>query len=46
LACFELEEYETAKKSFEIGMSLHSAAEKDISVYARWIRKCDAEIEG
>ena len=43
-ACFELEEYESAKKAFEKGMTFKQAEGKDVSTYARFIRKCDAEI--
>eukprot|EP01041_Mallomonas_annulata_P012622 gene12623-26577_t len=45
LACFELDEYETSKSAFLTGLSLREAANKDVSSYTRWIRKCDAELE-
>jgi len=44
LACFELGEYETAKRAFETGKRLRSEAGKDVTVYARNIRKCDTEL--
>lgn len=45
LACFELEEYETAKASFQRGEELRSRiAGKDLTVYQRWIRKCNSEL--
>ena len=45
LVCFELEEFETAKKSFEAALQLLSKT-KDSSLLDRWIRKCDIEISG
>lgn len=46
VACFELEEYETSKASFEKGLSLRSNApgSKDVTAYQRWIRKCSSEL--
>lgn len=45
LACFELEEYETAKASFQEGMNLRSKVKgSDITTYQRWIRKCNSEL--
>lgn len=46
LACFELEEYETAKASFQKGMELRSQSvgNDDVSTYQRWIRKCNSEL--
>jgi len=41
VACFRLEEYETAKAAFLTGMALGDAQEP----YKTWIRKCDAELE-
>jgi len=40
LACFSLEEFETAKAAFEKGKTLDS---QDNS-FQLWIRKCDAEL--
>ena len=45
LACFELGEYETAKKAFEIGKEKRTKAGKDVTAYTRAIRKCDIELE-
>lgn len=45
LVCFELGEYETAKKSFETGLKLLKKG-KESTVLNRWIRKCDIEING
>lgn len=45
LVCFELEEFETAKKSFEAALQLLNKT-KDNSLLKRWIRKCDIEITG
>jgi len=42
IACFSLDEYETAKIAFEKGLAL--AQEKEKSSFKMWIRKCDAEI--
>lgn len=39
-----MEEYEAAKKAFEIGYKLCQGTSKDLSLYNRWIRKCDTEI--
>lgn len=44
-ACFELEEYETAKRSFEQGKVLRERSGKDLSLYIRALRKCEAELE-
>jgi len=44
-ACFELEEYESALKSFEQGKQLCNTINKDTSIYDRWIRKCQIEIK-
>jgi len=41
IACFELEEYETALASFHKGASLDPSD----SSFKTWIRKCQAEIE-
>ena len=45
LVCFELEEFETAKKSFQICVGLQKKT-KDATLIERWIRKCDLEIAG
>ena len=45
IACFELEEYETAKRSFSTGFNIRKKMNKDTTLYSRWIRKCDAELE-
>jgi suppressor of G2 allele of SKP1 len=37
-------EYEAAKKSFEIGFKLCLGTTKELSLYNRWIRKCDSEM--
>jgi suppressor of G2 allele of SKP1 len=44
LICFELEEFETARKSFETAL-LSKSSEKNVTIYNRWIRKCDVEIQ-
>ena len=44
LACFELGEYETAKKALEAGKELRAKAGKDVTAYDRAIRKCDVEL--
>lgn len=41
VACFWLEEYETAKAAFLSGMAISKNPER----YRTWIRKCDAEVE-
>eukprot|EP01102_Stenamoeba_stenopodia_P022891 TRINITY_DN9703_c0_g1_i1.p1 TRINITY_DN9703_c0_g1~~TRINITY_DN9703_c0_g1_i1.p1 ORF type:complete len:361 (+),score=98.62 TRINITY_DN9703_c0_g1_i1:161-1243(+) len=41
MACFSLDEYETAKASFEKGLSL----EPSNSQWKTWIRKCNVELE-
>lgn len=43
VACFELEEFESAKLAFQTGLSKISGS-KDKTQYSRWIRKCDVEI--
>jgi suppressor of G2 allele of SKP1 len=48
IACFELEEFETALQAFKKGKSCLDAAGKPEPVarpYLRWIRKCETEIE-
>ena len=40
IACFEMEEFESAKDAFEA-----SRAISDSATVRRWIRKCEAEIE-
>ena len=45
LACFELGEYETAKKAFETGKEKRTKVGKDVTAYTRAIRKCDIELE-
>lgn len=45
LICFELEEYESSKNAFLEGEKLRTTAGKDTTLYQRWIRKCDAELE-
>ena len=48
-ACFELEEFETAKDSFERGLdarlALPQSGKKDMQLYRRSIRKCSVELE-
>lgn len=43
---FELEEYESAKKTFEAGLLLRKKnyPKRDQTQYSRYIRKCDAEL--
>ena len=45
MACFELEEFETAKGAFEQGKAIREAAGKDLTAYNRAIRKCDVELQ-
>jgi len=40
IACFEMEEYESAKEAFDLSRKFN-----DTALVRRWIRKCDAEIE-
>lgn len=44
VACFNLEEFETAKACFETGLGLNPGA-KELKELQTWIRKCDAELE-
>eukprot|EP01031_Cornospumella_fuschlensis_P033724 gene33724-40801_t len=46
VALFELEEYESAKSSFEDALRLRGEAGRDPILIKRYIRKCDAEISG
>jgi len=41
MACFELEDFQSAKEAFEAGLAL----EKPSRSFKMWIRKCDAELE-
>lgn len=43
-ACFELDEFESAKQCFGQGAELRARKGKDVASYQRWIRKCDAEL--
>lgn len=42
MACFSLEEFQTAKATFEEGLKL----DPNNSQYKTWIRKCDVELAG
>lgn len=42
MACFSLEEFQTAKAAFEDGLKLDPSN----SQYKTWIRKCDVELAG
>lgn len=46
LACFHLEEFETAKDAFEKGLEIRRELNKSMVVYERNIRKCNVELEG
>jgi hypothetical protein len=41
---FDLEEFESAKTTFETGLKLAQQSSKDTSQYERYIRKCDLEL--
>eukprot|EP01090_Pellita_catalonica_P016108 TRINITY_DN4536_c0_g1_i1.p1 TRINITY_DN4536_c0_g1~~TRINITY_DN4536_c0_g1_i1.p1 ORF type:complete len:395 (+),score=110.56 TRINITY_DN4536_c0_g1_i1:48-1232(+) len=43
IACFYLDEFETAKDAFEAGLKIKPNPKE--STFQTWIRKCDAEIE-
>jgi len=45
---FELEEYESAKAAFSQGLKLRQEQQsnRDTAAYARYIRKCNAEMAG
>jgi len=46
VACFELEEFETALAAFKQGKAcLDPAPEPKARPYSRWIRKCETELE-
>ena len=47
LACFHLDEFETALDSFQRGLALCGAASSVVEgrKYHMWVRKCEAEIE-
>ena len=42
---FELEEYESAKKSFGAALKLQDASSQRTTDIKRYIRKCEAELE-
>jgi tetratricopeptide (TPR) repeat protein len=44
-AMFNMEEYETAKVSFEKGLKVKGNTGKKAAVFQKWINKCDAELE-
>ncbi len=47
VACFDLEEFETAKAAFEAGLRLCNQSQLDLVVqYQRYIRNCEAELQG
>jgi len=45
---FEMEEFESAKASFSQGLKLRQdqQSNRDTAAYARYIRKCNAEMAG
>ena len=47
-AYFEMEEYESAKAAFSQGLKLRQeqSSNRDTAPYARFIRKCNAEMAG
>ena len=46
IACFELDEFETAKKALQSGLKLREESGKDAALYSRALRKCEAELKG
>lgn len=44
ICLFEMDEYESAKDSFERAIALSKSKSLSIKVHDRWIRKCDVEI--
>ena len=44
-ALFNLDEYESAKSAFEVGLAIKGNSGKKAPLFQRWIRKCAAEIE-
>mmetsp|Transcript_9316 Transcript_9316/g.14031 ORF Transcript_9316/g.14031 Transcript_9316/m.14031 type:complete len:354 (-) Transcript_9316:96-1157(-) len=44
-ALFELDEFESSKKCFEISKKLRADKGKDCVLNMRWIRKCDSELK-
>ena len=46
IACFELDEFETAKKALETGLRIREKDDKDVASYNRALRKCESELKG
>lgn len=44
VACFELDEFETAKDAFEQGLAIRKQLNKDALLYERNLRKCNVEL--
>ena len=44
LACFQLKQYDEAKRALEQAMQLASLNGKDISHYENWIRQCEEQL--
>jgi len=44
VACFELDEFETAKEAFEQGLAIRKQINKDTLLYERNLRKCNVEL--
>lgn len=45
LACFHMDEFETAKVAFSKAVDAAGEGAKQLPVYRKWIRKCDAELD-
>ena len=45
LACFHLDEFETAKAAFTKAVEASGENARQLPVYRKWIRKCDAELD-
>lgn len=46
LACFHMDEFETAKAAFESAIEATSDGQsKQVNMFKKWVRKCNAEIE-
>lgn len=45
MACFSLDEFETAKAAFEKGIQVAEEKGTSTKTFQTWVRKCAAEIE-
>lgn len=45
LACFHMDEFETSKAAFEAAIANSDVGNRQLPVFRKWLRKCDAELD-